>query len=806
MALFAWLPPAPPLWCLASASAALALSVLASALSLPRATAAAAALFFVSLGGLRCLEAGGAQAALPFPAGEGDAVVTGRVAATPERREGSLVFDLHRARLRREGRTWEVRGVIQVFLDNPGEVYRSGAHLMVRGRLARVRGDRNYSWFPTPVDPGRRRLAGRLFVSSPFWIRHFGREGRPVPVRPVESLRERIVRFWDSRSSPAAPLLKALTTGQRSGLPQGAREDFQRSGLAHLLAVSGLHLGFLALFIYRLLRLTLASIEPLALRWAVQPLAAAATMPAMLLLYLLTGEQVSAGRAAVMAGLGLSGVIAARRPDLLNLVACAVLVMLFHDPLLLFSVSFQLSFSAAVFLVLAAPRIPRIPAGDGPVPWLRRGVHRAAGLVCVSALATLATSPLTAYHFHRISLAGPAANLIAVPLACVIVLPLAWLAALASPLGICAGAALAVPAETAGEILIAVANFFAGLPGSSIAVPAPPPLAVISLLAALALLTAATGEPGMRSVVPASLLALGMSVALWCAGPPRSVMRAAFLDVGQGEAAIVRLPGGRAMLIDTGPAREGWDAGRSIVAPALRREGVMRIDYLVISHLHPDHCGGLASILGEFPVGEIWIPSFGLAAAAPELHSLLDTWETEGGTLRRLRRGDRRDLAGRVSVHILNPPDDPYGRGGEHRNLNDNSLAFLLQWKDIRLLATGDIGTVPSLDIARLLGPPSGRAVLKVPHHGGRQGGTGVLAGALGDPLAVISVGRNNYGHPNPETLDVLGGEERVLRTDKDGGIFLESDGAGFEVRTWSRSSAGQRGWAGRLRWLLRGR
>ncbi len=157
-----------------------------------------------------------------------------------------------------------------------------------------------------------------------------------------------------------------------------------------------------------------------------------------------------------------------------------------------------------------------------------------------------------------------------------------------------------------------------------------------------------------------------------------------------------------------------------------------------------------------------------------------------------------------MRIELLNPPIEPYRAGGVHQARNDNSIVFLLTWEGFRLLMTGDIGASPVRDIAALIPPGKEGGVVKVPHHGGRQEGTPLLVAAFRPKLAVISVGRNRYGHPNDRTVAVYGRGGRVLRTDRDGGISVRVDGGGLEVRTW-KELAGGRTWAERIRWLFEG-
>lgn len=796
----AWLPRHPSWWSIP----ALALFLLlwyGAAERLRAVSRLAAAGFFLFLGGYRFNTAEGDWIERTDRDHTGSSVVEGRVAAPAEVRGNRLLLELEHLRLRTGGETCVIQGRFQVHLRDFQELYRVGERLRVRGDLSFLKGDRNLAWFTRPIDPRRRRISGRIYVTSPVWVEKLAAAESSGPVSTVEHLREDTIRFWNRKRGPAAAVLSALTTGQRESLPDEVRLSFYRSGLAHLLAVSGLHIGFMAFFLYFVFRRTLVFIESLVLRYPVQPLAASATVPFLIFLYFFTGRQVSAARATVMAGMGLAAVTMYRRTDMSSLVALAALLLLFTDPLLLFAASFQLSFAAVSILVLAAPRFPKPPSAEAETRWWHRPFFYFSTLFAASLVATLATAPIVAYHFQRLSPIGLIANLAAVPFTGFVVLPLGWSAVSAHLFWPQLGEILAASALEATGVLLSIADFFARWSWSSISLSPPPPVSVMGLLAVTTLLVCRF--PAIHiGKTSAAVVIMALSMALWLTSGLRTgALHAVFLDVGQGEASLIRLPGGTTILTDTGPAWEDGDAGHFIVAPSLRKLGIRRIDRLVITHLHPDHGGGLFSILQEFPVGEIWSSAPGWQHLQPEQSTVIDGWKDRGGTLRHFQRGESLVIDDNVRIAFLNPPHPPYRGAG---SVNDNSLAFLLSWRGCRLLMTGDIGAVPAGQIAPLLQPVAGSTILKVPHHGGRHNAADRLSKAFTPDWSIISVGRNRYGHPDPRVVEAYTGSGTVLRTDRDGGVFLLCDGRDVTARTWREMSEG-RTWGERLRWLLRG-
>jgi competence protein ComEC len=254
-------------------------------------------------------------------------------------------------------------------------------------------------------------------------------------------------------------------------------------------------------------------------------------------------------------------------------------------------------------------------------------------------------------------------------------------------------------------------------------------------------------------------------------------LTATFLDVGQGDACVVELPHGRVMVVDGGGSFDpGFDPGRRIIAPWLWRRGVRRIDLIVLSHPHPDHANGLATLVEQFPVGEVW--TNGEESAQPGTLALLAAARRRGvalGTPRPL------DLGG-ARIEPLAPFDE---RGllasDPARTENDNSLVVGVRWRDRQILFAGDLEAEGEAALVARAGATLAADVVKVPHHGSRTSSTEPLVRATHPSLAVVSVGERNRWHfPNPGVVarwQAAGA--RVMRTDRDGGVTVRVDDRG---------------------------
>jgi len=781
VALGAWLPQEPAAWGWAAATTLAVWAALFAAGRLATGSRIGLAVFVI-VGIFRLQSDLAPLYAGSVPFNEGDAVARGRIARPAELRNGETILHLENARLRRNGVTVRPDLPLQILVPGGGEWYAVGDLVTVRGKVRVIRGDRNLGWFPGPIATRGKRYAARLVVASAAWIRREGHDPGRGPGAVVLRWRAAADAFWKAHPGAAGQILNSLTTGERAGIPAEIKEAFLRSGLTHLLAISGMNVGFLAALVFLSLRRGLSLLEALALRFPVQPVAAVLTLPALWFFMLFSGSQIPVGRAVLSSAAGLAAVILWRRVHPADAWALAALAIVVWDPRALFSASFQLSFAAVAALILVASRV--LPVLSGPAQpglgRLQRLYRGTRSLFVVSLAASAVTAPLVAFHFQQVSLVGPLANLIAVPFTGFVVLPAGWLALAASALWTPAGLPVAAAAVWSAERLVEIAAWFARPSWAILSTARPPLLLTLSLLA-----LSCTMVP--RPTRCLKLWCLGGCAAAaitgggWAIVTHRQELLVAVLDVGQGLATAVMLPGGGSLLYDAGPRWRDYDAGERIVVPALRRLGVTHLGTLAISHPHPDHDGGVGAVRRAFGVGR--------------------TWRGEGAQA--LVRGNEFMLGGGVNALVLNPPPAAY-RDVQEFDANDRSLALLLSWGETGMVLTGDAGPVLAADLAAAAKRLPAHIALQVPHHGGSPEACRILAAALRPEVSVISVGRNTYGHPRPGAVAALGTSGRVLRTDRDGAVFIRSDGRHFDVRTWLELSIG-RTWPERLRWLVAG-
>ena len=550
----------------------------------------------------------------------------------------------------------------------------------------------------------------------------------------------RSVRLFGTR----APLVDALVIARTGELDPEVRERYARAGLAHILSISGLHVGFIAAWLGLLLRAI--GLGPRARFGAATTLIAAYCW--------LLGLPAPATRAAVM--LALDGVARLRQRVVAprGLVALAALVVLALDPWAVRSVGAWLSVSAVAAVIWAARATQRSP--------------RAIRLVAPVVAATLLTAPICAYVFGTVAPVGVLANLVAIPLGAVAV-PGVIIALLLSSGLLAAGAGLCL------ALLDLVAAAAAALPGGHAVMTAGWPAAALwaGALVAAWWLWRTPRRPWLvaaRFAFIGAALSLTTLVHAFTRLSDCRCLTVHFLDVGQGDAALLRTPAGRWIVIDGGPRTPQGDAGRRVVVPFLRRQGASRVALVVATHAHADHVGGLPAVLEALAVELVLDPGEPLGEA-PYLEFLAAT-EAAGARWVATRAGDRLELDG-VRLSVLSPDSawavmttDP----------NEESVVLLVEYGTARLLFTGDAGLPVEQRLAGQIGPV---ALLKVGHHGSAGATSDAWLAELAPGEAVISVGaRNRYGHPAPEVLARLAARGvQVHRTDRDGMITLESDG-----------------------------
>jgi competence protein ComEC len=554
------------------------------------------------------------------------------------------------------------------------------------------------------------------------------------------TLRSSLARVFPPKE---AGLLMGLALGDTSGLDRRVEEDFRATGLSHLTAVSGENLVMLLAPILGLAGLVDAGRRA---RFAIG-------LGAVGFFVLLTGAQPSVLRAAAMSGLTLLGVFLGRPRSPPAILGGAVLLLLTHDSSLVHAVGFQLSVAATVGMaLLAQPLAKRFSAFPPPLAL-------AAGTTLAAQAGVM---PLLLFYFRVFPLVSIPANLLAFPAVgpgMLLGLVAGAVALLWRPLGITVAAIGRVPIG----YLEWLSDRLARSPLPSITSPGGE---VVTLIVGAAILATAgwwirsgKGIPRKALVVGALVLPAFVLTSAFRAGVPAR-LTIVFFNVGQGDAALIRSPGGATILIDGGPDPD-------LVAAKLAARGIRRLDLMVATHAHADHVVGLPAVLARFPVALVVDP--GCPSDAPYYSDFLDAVRSAGLPFRHptpgtvLRVGD-------VRLEVLGPHACHHGTRSDP---NNDSLVLRLRLGAVSVMFSGDAEEPAQSEVLEqgTAGLPS--VILKVPHHGGATSIERFIL-AVHARVAVVSVGPNRYGHPVPAVLRQLAADGmRVFRTDRSGDVTI---------------------------------
>ncbi len=643
----------------------------------------------------------------------------------------------------------------------------------------------------------------RYMKAQGIWVRGYvGSEERIIwlgkgDVNPwsqlVEIFRINTRAFLEEQlKTPTSQLYKALIIGEKAGIDKRMRHDFNRAGVGHILAISGLHMGIIALIAFSLFRRLMLLSERLTLGFNISKLAALISIGPVILYAFVSGMAVSTLRATIMILALYACILLPRQRDIYNTMALAAFVILIISPASIFNVSFQLSFASVFFIVyLSSPLIGVLFKEGGDIPqkispsYRKRIIKIMIISLVVSSAAVVGTAPIVAYHFNQITLAGILANLVIIPLIGFVALPLGLLSA--------ALAAIShVPAQllihTGGfmiEASLPIIRFFSNLPLGSFRVSTPTPLEVLLFYGFIFLLFNFKRWRWAKYALPMIiLLALFDQAYYYVRDHCRSALKVVFLDVGQGNSALIQFPKGRTMLIDGGGfPRSYLDVGEAVVARYLWHQKIKHIDYLVLSHPQADHLNGLPFIAENFNTREYW--SNGQSVDTEPYRHLMDIIEKKGiarPTLKELR--GVRDING-VEVRVIYPPGDFIN--DMWRSLNNNSLVLQVCMGNDCFLFPGDIQREAEEELMEL-NPDIKSTVLLVPHHGSSSSSSLDFVEMVKPEIAVFSMGSiNRFGFPHEEVIaryQRLGSQ--IYRTDEDGAITIATDDSHLRVTTYN--------------------
>lgn len=670
------------------------------------------------------------------------------------------------------------------------------------------------------------------------------RQQRSVLFQFLDKTRSTFSRLIENSGGPEAQaVLKALIIGDRSQISPQTRQCFNRAGVGHLLAISGLHIGIVATVAFFCLNALMVRVKPLLWRAWSRKAAALLSLPPVLAYGIIAGFSPSTQRAVIMVAVFLMTFLFQRDQDSVNTLALAALVILVTNPPSLFAISFQLSFAAVFAIIYGFSRLrdrhamPREQLKHRARLRLR---SKLASFFLVSFFAVCGSLPLAAYYFNQISLVGLGANLIVVPLVGFITIPVGLAALFAMPFSLpfaswCIAAATRVLTYSLGII-----KFFSELPLAAIHIVTPNFIEIGSyyilgwVLLNLFYLrpkmssAAKSGDAGADPVIPNrehdslpldksnlrpwlkmlsglklkgfstnSLAKLAVMLVLFTLAADTCYwlyqrfwhkdLRVTVIDVGNGLSSLLELPGGHTILIDGGGFSDNaaFDMGARVLAPFLWRQKIRTVDTIVLSHPNSDHLNGLIYIAANFHVKSIWTNDESVDTLGYAM--LLNVVAARGISRPVFKDMSRQFRIEDVELNLLYPPPNFLKKKNSEkwRNPNNNSLVVKVSLGATSFLFPGDIMAEAEAEIVHLAGHKLTSTVLIAPHHGSKTSSSNIFLDEVDPEVIIISSGRNNrFNLPNPAVLKRY--QKRgceIWCTEINGAIRMTTDGRRLEIK-----------------------
>jgi len=643
-----------------------------------------------------------------------------------------------------------------------------GDTLTGQGEFQRISPPKNPGEFDFQSFYNRKDLYGWIFPDKNDNVTilnnthfHFGRF--------IFEIQEKIrIHFHKYAPGDASGLLSALILGDKSDVDPIIRDSFTNTGVIHVLAVSGLHVGYVLIVLLLIKNM-------FRLPWGFDRIV---VILGLIIFVILTGGKASVVGASIMAAMYIMAPVFNRSANIWNIIGGAAIGILCFRPLDLFDLGFQLSFLAVASIIFFYNWFEEVLPDTLKVSKVNnKSLQFIWGLFLVSLAAQVGTLPLTAYVFGKLPLIALVANVLIVPLIGVLVgmgfflLFLGWIPGM--------GFVLGNSAWLISEIITFFTHAFSRFSFSTINISFSL-IQVFGYFLTLVSIVFLFDKQKRKYAVYIILILINLVVWKWWFNDGR--LDVIFLDVGQGDAAIVRFPNDKVMLIDIGYRSLQEDKGRDVVLPFVNHLGIKKLDWVVMTHPHSDHIGGLVSVIKEIEIDTLW-DSF-IPYTSWTYNNIIDFADSNSIIIDRPRRGETKRLSENVYVQIFAP--DSLVAVSDH-NVNNASIVFKLVYGETSILFTGDLeheGDELLIPYQHLLKSD----VLKVAHHGSITSSTEAFLDLVNPSLSVISVGwKNKFRHPSPVVLERFRSRKiHIHRTDLKGALWLQSDGKIIKEVKWN--------------------
>lgn len=654
----------------------------------------------------------------------------------------------------------KVNGLVLVIIKDDlvsCDSFKYGDRIKVSGRLKMPTGQRNPGGIDYQKYLVRKNIAAVLYLRDKQKIIKLG-TGNFNPIfmfaYKISDRAEHIISATvPDKPFACASFLEGILLGKRSRLPQEIINWFQDTGTIHILAVSGLHVGLIGLIFFFLFHKIIC---------LPQRTSSILTFLVLIIFAIITGANPPVIRATIMAGTVITAMIIERDTDIYNNLALSALIILVHNPLTLFDVGFQLSFGAVFSLIYFTPFI------EPKLYFLHKYLAK---LISGSLAVQVGISPILIFYFNKLSLVTILANIIVIPLSGIILalgLAMFFVGLIFIPM---ANLISLINFYVIAGLLISI-SFFAHLPFAYLYLPTPSFPFIGSYYLCLWALSKHK-KIGTPKVVIGILILTNIFLWLEVIKTTSGIMKVTFLDVGQGDAIFLEFPKGGNMLIDGGPG-EYFDAGEKIILPFLKSKGITNLDTVIVTHHHSDHYGGVLTLLKSCKIKRFVLDN------GVEEQKFSQIIKQKAIRHEVVKRGDKIIGYPQLEIYILHPLSIK-----DRKPSNNDSVVIKIVYNKTSFLFTGDIENKVEKGLLSHKEMFSS-TVLKVPHHGSKNGYWPEFVKLVNPEIGVIQVGENNpFNLPDKEVLKKykeLG--TKIYRTDKDGAVMVNTNGEKIWVKT----------------------
>lgn len=720
-------------------------------------------------------------------------IIEGTVLSPPRMNDRIMRFELKTEKILLNDKILKTGLKVLVTIYNEAKIIPVGTRIRFPSHLKPFMNFKNPGAYDYESSMRLKKISCNASVSDGRYIVPMGKGNPGVLKEITEYIRKPVREFLKEKLTERDyALYRALLLGERQAISDELREPFNATGMGHILAVSGLHIGIIAWLSFYLLRRLLSLSEKLLIRYDVKKIAALLTCIPVIAYTGLSGFQVSGQRAMIMVLTYLFSIVLGKERDIWSTLLFSALVILAVDPMALESTSFQLTFLAVSGILWLAPCIHSI-FPDASVLFnnnriLKNIYFYTTGIVSASLSAVIFLLPVTIYYFYRISSVSVFANLIIIPLLGFLILPAGMFSIMILPVSSSLAETVLNIGASGVHIMMRIIEYLAGLPWASFWMVTPDLYEIILFYCLLFCIINLKKWQWVKWGMTVAVLLAVTDISFWIyENNYNPNLRVTFIDVGQGNSALIQFPGKKRMLIDGGGFRAGtFDTGKNVIAPFLFRKKILHVDCIVLTHPHPDHLNGLRFIASEFDPGEFWYN--GDLSESFEFKELMDIAASRNMLiLTPVNLAGVKSISG-VDIEALHPSGNInhyYRDMSDNRAVNNRSLVLKMSYKGKSILFPGDIEEDTENRLVKKYGKHLNSDVLLVPHHGSKYSSTLPFLEMTSPEVCITSSRQgNSFGFPNPETIRrIKSTGSGIFRIDRNGAVKVEISDSGFMVR-----------------------